>query len=497
MTVPRLDNMRQQATSWIRWIFLTAVIVRVGYLILNVVVLDLPPYWGWMARMGFTSAVTSFGTTDPGPGFEQHFNFDPKTVGASWGVSDRGIIYPHLLMKALFGTTSYLMVQVLQILIDLAMLFPVMAIARSLGGRGTAVAAGFAYAVFIPHVWNVANPDYNVWLTFGLILSTWLFIRFTVQRTGPLSWPTYLSFAAAFTAIGMATNEFRSVALLVPLAMAGWLWLSEVAGARSFWLSRPAAGRLLVLAVAGVAVILAASATNRLVRGDSTPVRSTLGHSFWAGVGQFPNPFGVTDDDGAVARFYQKETGRADSSNTSGLEYNEWLTQRAIRFVSENPGLYLSMVARRGLMILFPNVAFTLVADYPSFSRQPEEIARIDRRQQLVARNGFLSPKTLDALVSIDPWYLVGVAFRLLVMVLLPLGVGGALVFAGNRRAAFLASVPLAYLLVVFSPYYINIPVLISGWSATLPVWAAGLYLAASRVVRWLAPDQQKTSGTE
>jgi len=403
-------------------------------------------------------------------------------------------------MKALFGTTSYLMVQVLQILIDLVMLFPIMGIARSLAGRKAALAAGFTYAVFIPHVWLVANPDYNIWLTFGLILLTWLLVRLVIYRKGPLSWSVYLYFLTAFVIVGFAVNEFRSVALLALLGMAGWLWLSEVFCNRSLKIPAPSVGRVITLVCAGLIVIVAASGTNRLVRGDSTPVRSTLGHSFWAGVGQFSNPLGLTDNDGAVARFYEKKTGRTAPGSTGGYEYNKWLTERGLRFVHDNPALYLSMVARRGLMILFPNVAFTLVADYPSFSTQPAEIARIEKRKKLTAENGFFSLKTFSTLISIDPWYLVGVAFRLLMMIALPLGIGGAFWCSENRRAAFLASFPLAYLLVVFSPYYINIPVLISGWSATIPVWATGLFLIFQKLFQWSQRESQrpppKTAGS-
>ena len=239
------------------------------------------------------------------------------------------------------------------------------------------------------------------------------------------------------------------------------------------------------MAIAGVAVLLLSASTNFIVRGEYSPVRSTFGHAFFTGVGQYSNPLGMRDDDAAPVEWYARETGKKDTNNGMDPAYNSWLNMRAKEFISDYPVLYGSMVLRRALRIIFPNMAFTLVTDLPSYTRLPRQQELVEMRKSMVVNNGWLSLTTVVQLIKNDPAYVFGLVCRILLMILLPIGLFSAIWLSRARAVAVFACLPLAYGLLTLSFVYVTPPVVTGVHAAVLAVSASGLYLLSHRIKGW------------
>lgn len=465
------------------WAILALAITARGLVLLLNIHWNIPPYWEALPRTALMIARSDFGKIPLSAAFENTFHMTVKEALEMWPFDDRGVIYLFVLAQKIFGRVSYLHIQILNLAIDALMVLPVVSIARRIAGPGAAIAAGIAYALFLPEIQVAAAPDYNSWLTYSLIVMTWISMKVFVLPFGFFSARLWLLIGGLIVA-NVVANEFRSISILFAVAAAGWLGFVSMIERRSLTLPAWRWQQIAALLLAGTVTIFAAAETNNLVRGEFSPVRSSFGHSFWSGVGQFANPYGLIEDDGVVAEFYKRETGRTDSRNTTGVKYNAWLTKRAFKFIEEYPGLYASMVVRRALKIIFPNMAFTAVADLPSFTRLPDQKRLIKRRKELVAKYGWASWNTFSELISISPEYVLSLIFRVILLLALPVGIFAALVMAPSKPRALMACLPLAYIIITLSGYYVTPVVITTANSATLPVAAAGWFLVLSRLMR-------------
>lgn len=470
MTQTRSDHL------WTALVLLAAILARCGYLGYNLA-LDLPPVWKYDARVALAAGNALAGAIGEGAASAERMS----VLIRDWMALDRGTGYLHALFAMLFGRSEYLHLQLANLVVDVLMVPAVMAQAKRMGGRRTARTAGLIYALYLPQIYLVAQPSYDCWLTFGFILTTGLFLDLweRLREGGPLP----LGRLLLLTLTLAAANQFRSVIVVYGLAMAGWVWLVETV-ARPAGILSPArlrmAGAFAAAAALGIGLSMAG---NWIVRGEGSAVRSTFGHSFWAGVGQFENPYGVISDDGSVVAFYSRETGIADTENTMGRAYNDWLKSKAAEFIRTHPGLYLSQVARRALMVVFIDDGMYWVADQPSLheNHAAQEQDRRDRRLAILARDGH-TPLALIHLAAADPEYALRLVLRLLVTASFPLGVALALVRLPDRRRTALACLPLAYGLVTIAPFYGPLLVDTSYYGALIPVLAAG----------WLGPGKAR-----
>lgn len=392
------------------FIIIVAAIVRLGW-----IALDWKHYttadWKWDGRLGLAAALSDRGN-DRDFGYAA-LQMDRDEVQQGWLLNDRGQYYIHRAIAILSGHTGFLQIVLLQSFIDLLMVFAIFDIGLAIGGNNVASLAGVSYALFLPQVFLVTMPAYDCWLTFALVVGTWLYIR----NKGPI-----ITAAALF-----GLSQVRSIAALFMTAIAAW----EILGARR--ISRHS----IVTIGASMLLLGTLSICNYVTRGELSPVRSTTGHSFWVGVGQFSNPYVDAPTDGAVGAFYRRETGIADTGNTMGLEYNRWLSKRAWSFVAENPIEYARMTIVRVVRIVVPNLP--------------------------------------PAIVPNEAWtWLPIVAFRGLLMFGLPLGLLAALILTNDRAIVWPAILPLAYIVVVTAPIEAHQLVNASAWAAMLPVVALG-----------------------
>ena len=464
-------------------VFLFAIAVRAVYLFYNIVILDLPPFWPHPARVALTMVASNFGAIDLGEAWSRHFGMDIVEAAYTWQFVERGVAFPFMLIKAVFGTVEYLHVQILQLVIDALMVFPVAAVAFLIGGTRATVWAGITYALFLPQIQLAATPSYDTWLNFGYILSGWLMARFALIPTGgALPWARIAAIGFAIFVVLFVTNQFRSVIALFGVALALWYLMVEVFGTSSLRLNKAIWAKMIVLGAVGILVVVASVSVNVSVRDESSPFRSSLAHSFWAGVGQYENPYGIVEHDGSITAFYNRETGNNVTDGHS-LEYNSWLTKRAIEFVKEYPVLYASMAARRALLILVPNFPLmSPVADYASFVRQPDELARIAQRNVIKGEHGRVSPTALRMLWQVDPDFVISLGVRFILLIAMPFGLIAGMVLSNDRRLAVLSAVPLAYTAISFAPFYVTGPLVVSGYVAIIPLVAAGWYLSWQRI---------------
>ncbi len=458
-----------------------ALLFRVSIYLLNIY-LDHPPYWGFLARTGLAIAWSNFGTVALPENFELQYKISSASAMQTWHLNDRGLTFLFVVLNKIFGQVTYTHVQVFHLILDALTVAPVMWLANRIAGSLGALVAGIAYALFLPQAQMAVSPDYNAWLGIIMIVLTWLALRL-VEADKPSSFVYYLGLLIFVNFVG---NEFRSVVALFAFGAAGWLWLVSVGGHWNFLLPVVRWKAIGGLIIVGLAVSLFASSTNYLVRNEFSPVRSSFGHAFFTGIGQYSNPIGMRDDDGAPVNWYIKETGKKDVNHTMDPTYNAWLNQRAKAFVSEYPILYISMVARRAVRIFFPNMAFTLITDLPSYTRLPEQLKLVKMRQSVVAKHGWLSIETLSQLAKHDPAYLFGLFWRVLLLILLPIGLISAIWLARSRSAAVFATLPLAYSIITLSFVYVTPPVVTGVHAGVLAVSASGLYLLVRQITYWI-----------
>ncbi len=436
-------------------IFILAIAARIGFLVYNLEFVNLPPTWGVMARVGLDFA---HGLSTP-----------------MFGAEDRGILILYWLVERIFPAVTHTKIQILQALCDSLMVFAAAAIGRCVGGERAGLAAGMSYALFPPQLFLASFPGYESWFAMTMLLMTLSFLRLNEAPSKRL-WKD----AAIFIILLLLAAQFRSITVLFGIAAGFWSFLVAVMTE-----SRPLPRRIWVRAgiclLSGGIAIASNVLINQAIRGEASPIRGGYGHTFWAGIGQYANPYGVQNDDASVGAFYTRETGlNAPNAQRDSLwEYNAWLTQRGIRFVQEQPGLYASMVMRRALSILMPNMPVTMVADNPAFIKSADEADRIKARKAALADLGYASLRFWMQTAANDPGYLFGLAIRITLLLVLPTGYLAALILA-KRRVAALALLPLAYIVVVLSPFYVTPVVVAATHAATLPVAAAGLVLLAS-----------------
>lgn len=485
------DDTRQVATRTIFWVVVLALLFRIFILALNGY-WDHPPYWGVMARKALAIAMSDFGAIPLSSDFQNLYHATAADALRSWQLNDRGLTLLYVAINKIIGHVSYLHVKFFHLVLDALMVIPVMWISNRIAGLRGAVVSGVAYALFLPQAQMAVSPDYNSWLGGIMITMTWLAIILAdVKRRS-----TFFTLIGLLIVVNFIGNEFRSIVALFAFGAAGWLWLVEVGACRSLLLPLARWKPIMAMAFVGIAVLMLAASLNHFTRGEFSPVRSSFGHAFFTGVGQYENPIGMRDSDAAPADWYTRETRKSDTNSTLDPVYNKWLKERAKEFVLEYPMLYSSMVAKRALRILFPNMAFTFVTDLPSYIQLPHQLELVEMRKSLIANHGWLSMITFVQLIKQDPVYIIGLACRVLLLVVLPIGIVSAVWLARSRAAAIFATLPLAYGILTLSFVYVTPPVVTGLHSAVLAVSASGLYLLTRRIREWVGDPHSKTKKT-
>jgi len=92
---------------------------------------------------------------------------------------------------------------------------------------------------------------------------------------------------------------------------------------------------------------------NYLVFDKFMATRGVFWHSFWAGVGQTPNPYNVRDDDETIIRFAKTLDSTAQYETD---HYEQVLKRKAVTLIKDHTLWYVGSVAKRTAVFIFPKI---------------------------------------------------------------------------------------------------------------------------------------------
>jgi 4-amino-4-deoxy-L-arabinose transferase-like glycosyltransferase len=233
----------------------------------------------------------------------------------------------------LTGDLDYGYVQILQALVDAAMIFLVFEIAMRLYARRLAalVAAGL-YAVFLPAAHLATIPHLDAWAGIFTIVVTYLFVRAVKASEGRAWW---LAGLGVVTGIGA---YFRPGLLLVPVALCA--------------AAIPTLGWRRAIATAAVPLVLTAALIapwtirNYDVFDRFIPLRIGIGQNLWEGLGEVENDFGAKLSDHET----EAQVARVRPDLRYGTPaYDDFLRDWATDAIRDHPGTYVRALAKRSI----------------------------------------------------------------------------------------------------------------------------------------------------
>jgi 4-amino-4-deoxy-L-arabinose transferase-like glycosyltransferase len=236
------------------------------------------------------------------------------------------------------GSRRWWEIRIIQVLLDVVMCWLLYGMGKKLFGERVGIVAAFLYALFIPGIELAVRPHRDIWVTFLFIFTAYQLLslghgRGTIWRllsigiaTGLVAW--------------MRSTVLLFVVFLIPLLL----------------VMRPRKEVLrssIVLLIGFLLTFSPLIIRNYVVFDKFMATRGAFWHSFWAGVGQTPNPFNVRDDDQTIVRFAQAidSTAQLDTDH-----YEQVLKQKALTFVGEHPLWYAGSVAKRAAVFVFPKI---------------------------------------------------------------------------------------------------------------------------------------------
>ena len=238
----------------------------------------------------------------------------------------------------LTGIHRWWPVRILQVILDILMCWLVYATGKKLFGEKAGLLSALLYACFIPGIELAVRPHRDIWVTFLFITSVYQFMSVTEKRHALLR----------ILSIGLATGIvawMRSTVLLYVVLMIPVLFVAY---------RRDQAIRFALVLMAGFVLTFSPLIVrNYLVFDKFMATRGAFWHSFWAGVGQTPNPYHVLDDDETIVRFAQSVDSTAQP-NTD--KYEQVLKHEAMRLIRDHPWWCAESVAKRGVVFLFPKI---------------------------------------------------------------------------------------------------------------------------------------------
>lgn len=304
-----------------------------------------------------------------------------------------------LLLAALWSVTGserWWIVRLLQIIIDVLMCWLVYRIGTRAFHERAGVAAAFLYAIFLPEIDLAVRPHRDVWVTFLFITTTFVLLTSSDSRRR-LVWFALLGMFAGLVSL------MRSTA--VPFVLFTIVLMIALRPTRQEFL---AAAALLFGFLLTFSPLLV---RNAIVFGKPMLTRGAFWHSFWGGVGQFPNPYGIRENDREIAALALKLNPQARFDTPL---YEETLKKEALRFVEENPSWVISATVKRALTFVFPRIGRELFFQNPHPQEKVGTINRLFGGGMLLVVDGLLAGL-----------YLVGIwlsrrRWRVLLVVLFP-----------------------------------------------------------------------------
>ena len=254
-----------------------------------------------------------------------------------------------LLWKAVpvYNFAPYVLLQVFIDSLLIALLFAVL----SRVGNMLALLTALVMTINIATIKRTLMMGYDFWPQFG-VLAAFIGLLWVLNKDKGAGWYLLVGCLAAIP------YWFRTITLLLPF----FLLVCSVFLLRSRSLTWRTTLRRSVMFIAPVLVCLALVSVYRYdMTGSARPTRSTFWHSFFAGVGQFSNPYGIDYTDQSVWRYgirlnnefadFDMDNMMAQGQRPNSL-YERTLKDQAKVFLTEHPGLFVrNWVYRIGVLI--------------------------------------------------------------------------------------------------------------------------------------------------
>ncbi len=441
-------------------IFLIGVFARLIFLYCNTL-LDITNVWPSISRESLEGANKGIlGKILDGSAYKSG-NYNEKFIAGH----ERGLFYLHSAFAYIFDQSKHLYVQITNLLIDSSMIFVIFYIAKKLQNINFGLICSFIYALFLPQIYVATQPTYDCYLTFSLLLMIFLTLKLFNEKKN------YLSIFFIFFTL-FIFNEFRSVTAFYGIFSTLFLF---------FILKTPTEKRKLFFffSVSVLAFVLSSSINYKL-RGEFQPIRSSAGHQFFSGLSQFDISGIGPGGDSASSRYYEEKAGKKPDHVMSDA-YNDFLEKEAVKYVTDNPVIYLRICLHRIVKIIFPNIMASFIADDTAYWYQIMK-DHTNEREIYYSENGRFTFKGLKFLMTQEPFHYSFTFFlRVGLMILFPFCILS--VYKDRKKInTLISSIPLFYFLVFLTPLSVKPILLNSLYASQIPLILSGLILTISHI---------------
>lgn len=261
----------------------------------------------------------------------------------------RAPLYPYFLAFLAFITSeSIFWAKFLQLVLAGGTAFFLVRLGDHLFGRTAGIIAGLIYAFYGTLLYYEAMFLIPIVFLFFLVWGMFRLIAYSASD----SWRTWLLTGAVF---GLAAISRPNVLLIIPLLM---LWVFYISPRRKAFLIR--LRRPAILLAGLILVILPVTARNLAVTGDFILISSQGGVNFYLGNNKLAN--GLTMRMGELELSeslswdqFQPATHEAAERlagrSLTEAEASDFWTQRAVTFITENPGEFLGLLWRKTIYL--------------------------------------------------------------------------------------------------------------------------------------------------
>lgn len=435
----------------------------------------------WQARHSLAAAVSDFEFAPSHPIFHSGYDVSPEASKLVVTHGEPGLSYIHWIIKTISGTTSFNHLIILHIILDALCLYIIYFMARTLGlSQKAQYFVALFYAFNIGHISLILMPTYNVWLTFYFICISGLLLKFLSLEINS-KYRNHLYLYIALTLVTIGASIIRSPSLYYPIFI-GLCIITLMIVRPSKYKFNEYKKLTLTLIAAGISTNLALSSMNYAIRGDFSATRSTVGHTFWAGVSQRENKYGIKNGDAGAVAFYTQLTGKKNYEAGMGIEYNQVLKDKAKEYILENPIDYISDVLNRSFHLFIPN-QYILLNTYNSTTNTLTDIDKIS------GQYGKTSPRFWKEVTNKYWWYPMWISLRLLLIGFLAVSFISIFIFRKAHFETLIVLGPIFYGASVISLIYMKGVIVSSVWTASLPAVLMGscaLYSFIKQKVKFL-----------
>ena len=225
------------------------------------------------------------------------------------------------------------------------MCIPLYFIGKNIGDRRKGLLTAALFALFPLEMSRAIIPSYDVWITFCYILCVYLILLEQKQEKRWLS----LVIVAGIGGLNAYTAWIRSTVVLFPVIIVIYLLLRRK---RFQWVKA-----VLLIVVFSCMYIVPKALHTYVDTGKLRITRGVMWGSFYAGLGQFKNDFGIEATDASAMKYCVEKDPELAGKNffDNWQRYEEIWEVRVKEIIRENPLWYAGTVMKRAGVILFPS----------------------------------------------------------------------------------------------------------------------------------------------